>query len=55
LVYITIEKGLFSEQTTDETHVKVANNVEEAAKVLKVCFEYVTATMAMEKIFQKHR
>jgi len=42
LVYITIEKGLFAEQTTDEYHVKVANNVEEAAKLVKVCFEYVT-------------
>ena len=42
LIYITIEEGLYGEQSTDEHHIKVAKNVEEAAELIEVGFEYVT-------------
>jgi hypothetical protein len=56
LVYITIEKGLFGEQTADEYHVKVAKNVEEAMKLVEVGFEYVTGDYNDgSKIFRKRK
>jgi len=56
LIYITIEKGLYGEQSTDEYHVKVAKNVEEAVKLIKVGFEYVTGDYSDGgKIFRKRK
>ena len=56
LVYITIEKGLFGQQCMDEYHVKVADNVEEAAKLVEVGFEYVTGDYGDGgKIFRKRK
>jgi hypothetical protein len=56
LIYITIEKGLFGQQCIDEYHVKVADNVEEAAKLVEVGFEYVTGDYGDGgKIFRKRK
>jgi len=56
LVYITIEKGLFAEQSTDEYHVKVAKDVEESVKLIEVGFEYVTGDYNDGgKIFRKRK
>lgn len=49
-------KSLFGEQTADECHVKVANNVEEATKLIEVGFEYVTGDYNDGgKIFRKRK
>jgi len=56
LIYITIEKGLYREQSTDEFHVKVAKNVDEAVKLIEVGFEYVTGDYNDGgKIFRKRK
>jgi integrase len=56
LVYITLEKGLFGQQCIDEYHVKVADNVEEAIKLVEVGFEYVTGDYGDGgKIFRKRK
>ena len=56
LIYITIEKGLYREQSADEFHVKVAKNVEEAVKLIEVGFEYVTGNYNDGgKIFRKRK
>ena len=56
LIYITIEKGLYREQSADEFHVKVAKNVEEAVKLIEVGFEYVTGDYNDGgKIFRKRK
>jgi integrase len=56
LIYITIEKGLFGQQTTNEYHVKVANNTEESVKLIEVGFEYVTGDYHDGgKIFRKRK
>jgi integrase len=56
LVYITIEKGLFAEQSTDEYHAKVAKDVEESVKLIEVGFEYVTGDYNDGgKIFRKRK
>ena len=38
---INSEKALF-QNADEEFHVKVAHNLDEACKLLEVCFEYVT-------------
>jgi hypothetical protein len=53
LVYINLEKALF-QNTDDEYHVKVAQTLEEATKLLEVGFEYVT-DMDGAKIFKKRK
>jgi len=40
LIYINLEKALFQNQD-DEFHVKVAQNLDEACKLLEVGFEYI--------------
>ena len=40
-IYINIEQALFN-MSSDEFHVKVAHNVEEAAEIIEVGFEFVT-------------
>ena len=41
LIYINLEKAIF-QNADEEYHVKVAENLEEACKLLEVGFEYVT-------------
>lgn len=51
-VYITIENELFAEQRNDEYHIRVADSVEEAMKLVQVGFEHV-ADVDGTKIFRK--
>ena len=53
LIYIDLEKAIFKE-TNDEFHVRVAENLDEACKLLEVGFEYVT-DMDGKKIFRKRK
>jgi hypothetical protein len=41
LLYINLEHTLFGEGNSQEFHVKVASNVEEACKLVKAGFEHV--------------
>jgi hypothetical protein len=41
LIYINLEKALF-QNADDEFHVRVAQTLDEACKLLEVGFEYVT-------------
>lgn len=51
LIYINLEQALFLKSSNDY-HVKVASNVEEAVKLVEVGFEFV-ADMNGQKIFRK--
>ena len=54
-VYINLEAALF-QATTDEFHAKVAENTEEACRLVEVGFEYVTGDYADGgKIFRKRK
>jgi hypothetical protein len=53
LVYINLEQALF-QNTDDEFHVKVAQNLDDACKLLEVGFEYVT-DMDGAKLFRKRK
>jgi hypothetical protein len=53
LIYINLEKGLF-QNTDDEFHVKVAQTLDEACKLLEVGFEYVT-DMDGARLFRKRK
>ncbi|MEM3752902.1 MAG: site-specific integrase [Candidatus Bathyarchaeia archaeon] len=53
LIYINLEKALF-QNTDDEFHVKVAQSLDEACKLLEVGFEYVT-DMNGAKLFRKRK
>jgi hypothetical protein len=53
LIYINLEKALF-QNSDNEYHVKVAQTLEEATKLLEVGFEYVT-DMDGEKLFKKRK
>jgi integrase len=53
LIYINLEKALF-QNADDEYHVKVAQTLEEATKLLEVGFEYVTE-MDGAKLFKKRK
>jgi integrase/transposase-like protein len=53
LIYINLEKALF-QNADDEYHVKVAQTLDEATKLLEVGFEYVT-DMDGAKIFKKRK
>jgi integrase len=53
LIYINLEKVLF-QNTDDEFHVKVAQSLDEACKLLEVGFEYVT-DMNGAKLFRKRK
>lgn len=52
-IYINMEQALFSEND-QEFHVKVAENLEEACKLLEVGFEYVT-DIDGKKLFRKRK
>ncbi len=58
LIYIQLEEALFQE--SDEWTVRVAENLDEATKLLEAGFEYVTEMANDEstrivKIFRKHK
>jgi integrase/recombinase XerD len=53
LIYINLENSLF-QSTDDEFHVKVAQSLDEACKLLEVGFEYVT-DMNGTKLFRKRK
>jgi hypothetical protein len=53
LIYINIEKALF-QNADDEFHVKVAQSLDEACKLLEAGFEYVT-DMDGNKLFRKRK
>ena len=53
LIYINFEKALFR-NADDEYHVKIAQTLEEATKLLEVRFEYVT-DMEGAKLFKKRK
>lgn len=36
VIDITVEKGLFETESTDESHIKVAHNLDEARKLMEV-------------------
>jgi len=53
LIYINLEKALF-QNSADEFHVKVAQNLDEACKLLEVGFEYMTEIDGAQ-IFRKRK
>ena len=53
LIYINLEKALF-QNADDEFHVKVAQNLDEACKLLEVGFEYVTEIDGA-RVFRKRK
>jgi len=52
-IYINLEQALFRE-ANDEYHVKVAETVEEATKLIAVGYEYVS-TMSDKQIYRKRK
>jgi integrase len=52
-IYINIEQAVFKD-TNDQFHVKVAETLDEACKLLEVGFEYVT-DMNCKKLFRKRK
>lgn len=52
-IYINIEQAMFNE-ANDEFHVKVADTLEQACKLLEVGFEYVT-DIDDKKLFRKRK
>jgi hypothetical protein len=53
LIHIKLEKALF-QNADDEFHVKVAQNLDEACRLLEVGFEYVTEIDGT-RIFKKRK
>ncbi len=54
MLYINIENATYSQDKPEEFHVKVARSLDEACKLVKVGFEYVT-DMDGAKIFRKRK
>ena len=52
-IYVNLEQALFKE-TNDEYHVKVADTVEEATKLIAVGYEYVS-TIGKQQIYRKRK
>ena len=52
-IYVNLEQALFRE-ADDEYHVKVAETVEEATKLIAVGYEYVS-TMSDKQIYRKRK
>lgn len=52
-IYINLEQALFRE-ANDEYHVKIAETIEEATKLLAVGYEYVS-TMDNKQIYRKRK
>ena len=53
LIYINLEKAIF-QNADEEYHVKVAETLQEACKLLEVGFEYVT-DLNGAKLFRKRK
>lgn len=53
MIYINLEAAIFSRQN-DEFHVKVAEKLDEACRLLEVGFEYIT-DMDGKKLFRKKK
>jgi hypothetical protein len=53
MIYINIEKSLF-QYKNDESHFKTASSIEEAGKLIKAGFEYVT-TFKEVMLFRKRK
>lgn len=53
MIYINLEQAVFATEN-DEFHVKVAETLEDACKLMKVGFEYVT-DMDGKKLFRKRK
>ncbi len=53
LIYINLEKAIF-QNADEEYHVKVAENLDEACKLLEVGFEYVTDLNGIKR-FRKRK
>jgi len=53
LIYINLEKAIF-QNADEEYHVKVAENLDEACRLLEVGFEYVT-NLNGAKLFRKRK
>jgi hypothetical protein len=53
LIYINLEKAIF-QNADEEYHVKVAETLDEACKLLEVGFEYVTEINGA-KLFKKRK
>ena len=54
LIYINLEQAVFGESNSQEFHVKVAHNLEEACELVKVGFDYV-CEMEDAKLFRKRK
>jgi hypothetical protein len=52
--YISLEAALYQGSNADDFHVKVADTLEEACKLLETGFEYVT-DMNGKKLFRKRK
>lgn len=53
MLYINLEQAIFDE-ADDEFHVKVADTLDEACKLMEIGFEYVT-DMDGKKLFRKRK
>lgn len=54
MVYINLEAALYHNNNADDFHVKVAETLDEACKLLETGFEYVTE-MDGKKLFRKRK
>ncbi|MCW4046816.1 MAG: tyrosine-type recombinase/integrase [Candidatus Bathyarchaeota archaeon] len=54
MIYINLEAALYHNNNMDEFHVKVAETLEDACKLLEAGFEYVT-DMEGKKLFRKRK
>jgi integrase len=54
LIYITLEQTLYGTSDNQEFHVKIAENLDDACKLLEVGFEFVT-DMEGKKLFRKRK
>jgi hypothetical protein len=52
--YIHYEAAIYNSTNTDDFHVKVAETVEEACKLIEAGFEYVT-DIEGKKLFKKRK
>ncbi len=52
--YINLEAAIYHCNNADDFHVKIADNLDEACKLLETGFEYVT-DMDNKKLFRKRK
>ena len=53
MIYINLERAIFASEN-DEFNARIAENLEEACKLVEVGFEYVT-DMGGKKLFRKRK